>query len=1615
MLMIVSLQNNSERFWMKLSLLLFILFLLVPASSKATIPVGGELVEDMLPFTEPVDVPPPPPVLNENCVVSILNRTAQVRPDGTWLISNVPTNFGQVRARATCVVNGVTYGGQSELFTVPQNGIVTVGEIQFAALTPIPTALRVTAPTTILTTAGATAQLSVIATLSDGSTLDVTAASVGTNYTTSNPAVATVSPDGLIAAVSSGTVIVSATHEGVLGLIRLQVALSGGDTDSDGIPDDIEQANGLNPNDPVDGFLDADGDGLTNKQELVDVGTNFQVADSDGDTIADGEEALPGTDGFVTNPLLRDTDGDGSDDAAEIAAGSDPTDPASRPALVAIEVSPTNFTLTVNTIIGEASQKLTVTGRRADGSTVNLTADPGTNYTSSDLTICNFGTEKGRVFASNNGACTITVTNGNLSAQSSITVRTFAPVPLSFVSIPGFANNVDVSGDYAYVAAGATGLQVVDVTNPTTPILVSSENTPGNANDVIVVEDLAYVADGSSGLQIIDISDPLDPIIIGAVDTPGVAQDVAVKANLALVADGSTGLQVIDITDPTAPRLIGSVDTPGTAKGVAVSQDAPRAVIADGSGGIQVIDLTDPTNPTSIGNVSTGGNARDVTLNGNFAFIADTSSSFTVVDLSNPTAPVVRASTPSTTGGLLTDVVQAGRFAFGADVFFVNGVPIIDVSVPATPIPRAILDFSSFRDDNGTGIAVDGSFVYLTAEQGTITENGTTGNTRLYIGQYLALEDTAGITPTVSITSPASGETVVEGATLPITVAATDDVTVAAVNLLVNGILVSTDTTAPYQFTLTVPTGVSSLTLGAAAGDVGGNVGTAQDVMVNVIPDPLTTVIGRVLAQGGNPVAGATVNCAEVSALTGADGAFSIPAVPTITGAIRCTAVFVTPQGETLGGTSPRAVFPVSGGVTDVGDIVVVPGFVPGAGPLYPGPVFPVSGDPVSVTMADLNGDQIADLITANRASNDVAVLSGNGNGTFQSPQRFAVGTSPTSVAVGDLNGDGIADIVVANGGTSQDVSVLRGNGNGTFQTQQRFTVGTGASPRSVAVADVNGDGLRDVVTANSSNDVSVLLGNGNGTLQTPRRFAVGTSPQSVAVGDLNGDGVADVVTANSASNDVSVLLGNTNGTLEAQQRFVVGTSPQSVAIADLNGDMIADLVSANQISQNVSVLLGNGNGTFQTQQQFAVGTSPRSVAVADFNGDGSADLVTANFLVSDAISVSVLLGNGNGAFQSPQRFGVGGSPDSLAVGELNGDGMVDVVTASQAADAVTVLLGNGDGTLLAQRRFAVSGATSIAVGDFNSDTIADLVTNRELDTISVLLGNGDGTFQAQRVFSSGGRSPQAVAVGDFNGDGSADVVTAHFTSNNVSVRLGNGNATFQSVLSFAVSTGPISVAVGDVNGDNLPDIVTANDGSNNISVLLGNGNGAFQTQRVLTVGSDPIFVAVADLNGDGTADVVTANSLANNVSVLLSNGDGTFQAPRLFATGTCSSVAVADLNSDTIADLVTANNLGNVSVLLGNGDGTFRPEQRFAADLNARSVAVADLNGDGAPDLVTTSSSGRNSISVLLGNGDGTFRPEQRFATGVGPSSVAAADFNGDGAPDLVTANGDVSVLLQQ
>lgn len=870
----------------------------------------------------------PPVRLNENCIVSVLNRNTTVAPDGSWLLPNIPAGFGRVRARATCVTAQGTLSGESPLFDVPVNGGVDIPPITLGATTPIPQLITVTATATTLTTPGATAQLTVNGVYAGNVSRNITGSDTGTRYLVSNSAIARVSAEGLVTAVSSGTAVVQAQNEGAAGLIAISVSLSA-DSDGDGIADDIEIREGLNPSDPADALEDLDRDGLSNVDEVRN-GTQLRNADTDADGILDGEEVVAGADGFVTNPLLADTDGDGVRDRLEIQSGSDPTNPTSinlASALSGVRVDPTTFVLIVNTLVGEAYTQIIVTGDLRDGTTINLTSTSrGTNYTSSDLNICNFGAPAGRVYAGSDGGCTVTALNGGFSASASGTVRTFRPSALSSITISGYANNVEVDQGYAFVAAGSAGLVVVNVSDPAQPAVVATRDTPGNANDVRIDDRYAYVADGPAGLQIIDIIDPRAPVIVGAIDTPGDASDVIMANNIAYIADGSSGLVLVDVSSPTSPIVVGSISTGGTARGVDLS--GTYAIVADDlpSAGLRVINVANPSNPQMTGSLALNGNPKDVRVSGTIAYVPAYSGGMHVVDFSTPATPLRIGGLPGSapTGFVPRDVELAGPFAIFAEQLFPNAVPFVNVTTPSSPVLKGTIDFSSLGDYAGTGIAVSGSYVYMTGESFIVSgDNGSSGDTRLFVGQYLPLDDLAGVPPQVAITSPQNGATVYEGAPLTVTASASDDIAVAAVTFSINGQAVFTDTSSPYEYRFDVPTGVQSITIGATASDLGNNTARAESI-VSVVPDPLTTVSGIVVDGDGQPLVGANVTTInDLSGITGSGGAFSIYNVPTVRGKLIATARYTTTGGTVLVGSSVPAE-PVRSGVTNVGTIAAV-------------------------------------------------------------------------------------------------------------------------------------------------------------------------------------------------------------------------------------------------------------------------------------------------------------------------------------------------------------------------------------------------------------------------------------------------------------------------------------------------------------------------------------------------------------------------------------------------------------------------------------------------------------------------------------------------------------------
>ncbi|MFK0175185.1 FG-GAP-like repeat-containing protein [Streptomyces xanthochromogenes] len=384
------------------------------------------------------------------------------------------------------------------------------------------------------------------------------------------------------------------------------------------------------------------------------------------------------------------------------------------------------------------------------------------------------------------------------------------------------------------------------------------------------------------------------------------------------------------------------------------------------------------------------------------------------------------------------------------------------------------------------------------------------------------------------------------------------------------------------------------------------------------------------------------------------------------------------------------------------------------------------------------------------------------------------------------------------------------------------------------------------------------------------------------------------------------------------------------------------------------------------------------------------------------------------------------------------------VMTGSPASAAAADTTGFGTAVNLSD---SGRGSSAVAIGDLNNDGVLDLVTAIRAEGLGVFLGSGGGSFGAVTKYAAP-RTVSSVFLGsalirDVNGDGHMDVISQDSRGNVALVWLGDGSGALGAGATVQLNptagcdtTGdnpcvvrfPTDVAVGDFDEDGKPDLATSNANTNNVSALLGSGNGTFgaATQFGLGAGTGPQGIAAADLNGDGHLDLVTSNSSSGTLSVLLGDGHGGFGTASSVPAGVTlpSKLKLVDVNEDGRLDavIVAPGSPGRLAVLLGDGAGGFGTASVLSAGTNLSSASVSDLNGDGHTDLVV-SSVDSNEVVVLEGNGSGAFASPIAFGLngGSNPQATAAADLNGDGRPDVVTANSnssatfvnDASVLL--
>jgi hypothetical protein len=381
------------------------------------------------------------------------------------------------------------------------------------------------------------------------------------------------------------------------------------------------------------------------------------------------------------------------------------------------------------------------------------------------------------------------------------------------------------------------------------------------------------------------------------------------------------------------------------------------------------------------------------------------------------------------------------------------------------------------------------------------------------------------------------------------------------------------------------------------------------------------------------------------------------------------------------------------------------------------------------------------------------------------------------------------------------------------------------------------------------------------------------------------------------------------------------------------------------------------------------------------------------------------------------QEAVVGPMPQNVAAADLDGDGVLDLVTPNLYGSSLTILRGRGDGSFDRRRDYPLMVRPRFAdIADFNEDGRPDIaVVDYSLNIVSIIDGTGPCEFGGRRDYQTG-LGPAHVKFGDFNEDGHIDLVIGDANAATVSVLLGRGDGTFQSHVDYATGGRPCFSGSADFNGDHHLDLAVVNE-EGTVSVLLGNGDGTFQPQTRYPLGSDPRECDIGDLNGDGSPDLAITNFLDATVSVLLGNPDGTFREQTTFPTGTEPwSVAIGDIDEDHRLDMAISNVVDNtISVFLGHGDGTFEPRVDHPGGLHARTVILGDANRDDRLDLIVANETA-SSVDVFLGDGTGNFRTGTGTSVGDGPELLVGGDWDGDGNLDVAvsTANsGNIAIRL--
>jgi hypothetical protein len=729
---------------------------------------------------------------------------------------------------------------------------------------------------------------------------------------------------------------------------------------------------------------------------------------------------------------------------------------------------------------------------------------------------------------------------------------------------------------------------------------------------------------------------------------------------------------------------------------------------------------------------------------------------------------------------------------------------------------------------------------------------------------------------------------------------------------------------------------------------------------------------------------------------------------------------------------------------------------------------------PGAEVTGDFTGDGRLDIAVTNRAAGTVTILLGQGDGTFQNAGSFAAGAEPVALAVGDFNGDGRLDLAVAdyssnygpNPGPS-GITILLGNGVGGFVPGGFYPLA--GEPSSIVAGDFNDDGNLDLAVAitfnadfSLGNRVELLLGNGLGQFTPGPSFTTGLEPVALVAGDFNGDGQLDLATANNYSQSITVLMGDGTGHFPTSATYLLGASPYAMTVGDFSGDGRLDLAVATENSAGVIVLLNQGDGAFAVGPSQSLAGIPSSIVAGDFTGDGHVDLAVASAFYpatyEPSNTITILLGNGDGTFQTGSTLATGSSPSAMVAGDFNGDGYLDLAAANYESSTISVFLGEGGGQFVAPTLAPAPVESTPLVANFTGTT-TDAVTLSASGQILYRRGlaNDPGSFAPPVVLNP---DPLMAArdLAQVQTDSGVPMLAALDANalvdpNNptagpvpqVTLYLPHPDGTFTTLPGLDLPAGflPADIASADLTGDGLGDLIITGATSDDVYVSLQTSPGVFAPATAYSVGVNPSAIELTDVNGDGRIDIEVVDQFSGQVSVLLNDGNNVFSpeeryradgglyglAPVNGAQGVQSLAGSNGLVAGPFTggpgnDLIVANSgSGDITLLPSAGSGGFLNPQLAFTDSGGEPTAVVSgyfISGDDNLDLAVLDAA-TDTISIYRGDGSGNFTLiAPAYNAGNDPTGLAVADVSRpggggpDGIPDLLVSNsyGDLLIL---